>query len=938
MGLLDPSNTVEARTTINLEDEMRTSYLNYAMSVIVSRALPDVRDGLKPVHRRILYTMDESGVVSSKPHKKSARVVGEVMGKYHPHGDSAIYDSMVRMAQPFQMSSILIDGQGNFGSIDGDSPAAMRYTEARMSPLAESMVADMIVSGGMEAGQSGYAARKSGRDTVDFIANYDGTLLQPTVLPTRFPNVLVNGGAGIAVGMATNIPTHNLGEVIDATLAMIDNPSLTLDEFMAFVPGPDFPTGGVVMGAQSIRTAMETGRGSLYVSGVAHIEENGGRQRVVLTELPYAVNKEELVSRIGALVTGVASDKKKSRTISVIPDHQRILGVSDLRDESDGTGIRVVIDLKRDTDPNLVLSKLRKYTRFCTTFSVNATCLNAYNQPEVMGAMRMVSEFIQFRKQVVRRRTIYLLDEARDELAKQIGLYAARSCVEEVVKIIRSSKDPEAARIGLMAMSFATNGELGALIAACDPDVAVPEFFTLSMAQAKAVLALRLSSLTALELDKISERIQTIIASIRGYEEVLNNEETLKDIIRNELAEVRAKFSTPRRTRIESFAPGDVSEDELVEQKAVFLTLTGQGYVKITPLDAYREQSRGGKGRAGMETKEDDFVQKSMVCNTRTPLLFFTSRGIAHTVRAYKLPETAPNSRGKPIVNFINLRPGETIAAVLPLPEDKADFDGKFMMFVTDRGEVRRNRATDFSQVNKSGKIAMKLEDANGQPTAALINVLLAEKGDDIALSTSSGRSVRFPITDVRVFSGRNSTGNKGVALTASDRVVGATILRHFDATAAEREAYLSGGSCVIKHPDKEDEKVTLSAERLAEMAEAEQYLLTVTERGYGKRFSSYDFRTTSRGTQGVKAGTFSKVTGDLVACACVLPTDSLVLVTDGGQVIRTPVSTQKENGQITEIRVMSRTARGVKLFEIPDDQRIVDVAIIANEEEPSAP
>lgn len=920
MGDLKNGTALTTSLNISLVDEMKNSYMSYAMSVIKSRALPDVRDGMKPVHRRIVYAMYEGGYTASHPYKKSARVVGDVMGKYHPHGDSAIYDAMVRMAQNFAIRAPLVDGQGNFGSIDGDPAAAMRYTEARMTRLAMTVTQDLVVDGKMEKGNQGFEERAAGMDVVDFVPNYDETTLQPAVLPARFPNVLVNGGSGIAVGMANTIPTHNLGEVIDATLAYIANPAITVEQLMKIMPGPDFPTGGIIKGQGSVRNAYLTGRGSIYIAGVAKVEQvSKNREAIVITELPYAVNKERLVGRIGELVTGIAQDKKR-----VITDEQRIEGVADIRDESK-SDIRIVIELKRDTDPNLVLNKLRKHTDFNTSIGTNITVLNSKGEPKVMGLVEILSEFVAFRRQVIRRRTIYLLEKCRLELGKQVGLFAARSAVDEVVRLIRSSKDAEEARVKLMDMEFACTGDLATLVKEVDPDVDVPETLKLTENQAKAILALRLSSLTGLELEKIAERAREILVEIRTHEEILNVKSVLDGIMCQEMVEVKEKFATPRKTVIEAAGPDDISEDDLIDQKPVVLTLTNQGYVKITPLDAYREQARGGKGRTGMETKDDDFVVRTLVCNTRTPLIFFTTRGIAHVLKAYKLPEAAPNAKGRPIVNFVNLRDGESIATVLAMPEDETAFDNKFMMFVTDTGYVRRNDASSFARINKAGKIAMKLEDENGRQVANLINVMLADESDDIVLATRKGMAVRFSITDVRVFSGRDAIGVRGINLGKDDFVIGSSLLTHFEASAIERDAYLSGGSAVEKQEDGSEKRFELPRERMEAMSEVEQFVLTVTTKGFGKRFSSHDFRTTARGGKGVWVGKFGSKAGDLASCFPVQDEDGVMLVTNGGQMIRIPVK-----GERSSIGVMGRGARGVKLFDMPDTQEIVGVALVS--------
>jgi DNA gyrase subunit A len=888
---------------IDLGHEMRQSYMAYAMSVIVSRSLPDVRDGLKPVHRRILYSMHENGYTHSKPYRKSARVVGDVIGKYHPHGDVAIYDSLVRMAQEFSLRAPLIDGQGNFGSIDGDSPAAMRYTEARLSKIAESLVEGLD------------------EDTVDFRPNYDESEQEPVVLPAAFPNLLVNGSEGIAVGMATKMPSHNPTEAINATLALINNPGITLAEIMAIMPGPDFPTGGVIEGQGGILQAYETGRGSIRIAGVAEIEEmKNGRSQIVITELPYQVNKEELVKHIASLANIKEKDKDADK---------RLEGVSDIVDESSSkTGIRVVIELKKDGDPRLVLSKLRRDTNFLISFGINNNCIDGQRRPRVMGVMEILREFVAFRREVIQRRTRFRLEKKRQELVRQIALFAVRGMIDVVVSTIRNSADLATAITALMALEFPYEGELSELLREADPDAPEPTVFTLSEEQARVVAAMRLSSLTTLEQEKTAADARKIMAEMRGLLTILREPEILDDVMRRELLEARAAYPQPRLTRILEAGPGETRREDLVPLKQVVMTLTNSGYVKVTPVDSYREQARGGKGRTGMETKEDDVVIRTLVCSSRSNLTFFTSRGIAHNVKAYDLPEAAPNAKGRPLVNYMALRQneGETIATVMVMPDPEEASDDTFMMFVTDTGLVRRNSIADFARVNKNGKIAMRLDDENGNPTAKLIDVLVCTQNDDLVLTTRRGKAVRFPIQDdvIRVFKGRDSQGVKGVTLADEDAVVGAAIVKHFEATPQEREAYFSDGTTSWKDDDGTEQTLTLTQERMEEMRSSEQALLTVTSKGFGKRFSLHDFRTTGRGGQGVWVGSFNAQTGDLVGCFLVKEEDGIWMVTDGGQGIRTRVS---------EVRVMRRVARGVRLFDLPERQQIVDVARIPAEE-----
>ena len=865
----------------SLAEEMRRAYLDYAMSVIVSRALPDVRDGMKPVHRRILYAMYDGNYRASGPYKKSARVVGDVMGKYHPHGDSAIYDAMVRMAQPFSTRVLLVDGQGNFGSMDGDPPAAMRYTESRMMRIAdEAIVADLD------------------EDTVDFRPTYDNQGREPKVLPVRFPLLLVNGGEGIAVGMATKIAPHNLGEVIDGTLAMLDDPAIGVEGLMRHIHGPDFPTGASILGRGGIRMAYENGRGTITMSSKYTVEPlKGGKQAIVITELPYQVNKAQMLTDLATLV-----------------NEKKIEGISDLADESE-EDVRFVIELKRDANAELVLTKLRKMTPFQLNFSVNATCLDSRGNPRVMGLVQMLREFVDFRLDTIRRRTEFRLEDVRRQLTTQLGLFAAQTRVDDVVRLIRGARDNEAARTALMSMEFPSAGELAVLLYEVDPDTAVPELFRLSEAQARSILALRLSSLTSLEQDAIAVEARALLSRVHVLLEILAPG-GCEGVMRTELGEIKAKYATPRLTVIENAGPSDIEEDDLIEDKQVVLTLTRQGYVKITELSGYREQRRGGMGKNGMETKDDDVVTGSLVCSTRTNLIIFTSRGIAHTIKAYKLPMAAANAKGRPIVNFLGLREGESVATVMPMPApDEAE--GRYMVFVTDQGDVRRNAVSDFSRVQTGGKVAMKLEDENGHPTACLISVLSCGEDDDVVLATRRGKAVRFAVPEIRVFKGRDSTGNKGITLGGEDAVIAACIVRHFEATPQERDAFFNDGSTSWKDEEGGDQNLVLTAGRMEEMRAVEETLLTVTTLGYGKRFSTHDFRVTGRGTQGVWAGTFGTA-GQLVALLPVNAADGLMMVTNGGQAIRTRCS---------EIKVMGRATKGVKLFDLPAGQAIVDVA-----------
>lgn len=879
---------VTGKTT--LVNEMHTSYIAYAMSVITSRALPDVRDGMKPVHRRIVYAMQESGFFSNKPFRKSARAVGEVMGKYHPHGDSSIYEAMVRMAQTFNMSSVMIDGQGNFGSIDGDSPAAMRYTEARLSPYAEEVLTQNL-----------------SENAVDFKPNYDSSELEPKVLPARIPNILVNGGTGIAVGMANNIPTHNLGEVVDATIMVMKNPETTLDDIIKIMPGPDFPTGGVILGKNSIRTAYETGRGSIPLQSVYTIEvDKKGREQIIVTELPYALNKVSLITEI--------AEKVKNKIIT---------GISDLRDESNLEGIRIVIEVKRDSSANLVLNHLLKRTRLLTSFGVNLTVIDHRGQPCVMNLIEILKSFIAFRRDCFFRRTLYKLNRARELLEIQIGLVAATTDIDNIVALIRSSSDKADALSKLRNIKFDTSKGLSELLFQINPDETPEDFFQLSAMQAEKIIDLKLNHLTSMEQGKLVQKAKDIYDEVGYLVRLLESQELMDAEIIGEMEHIRNNYSVPRRTIIEASGPGEINEDDLVEDKPVILTMTRLGYIKITAVDEYREQRRGGKGKSGMDPKDGDYVTTTMMCNARDTLLLFTSRGIAHTLKTYKIQEAGANARGRSIVNYgINLKPGESIATIMIMPNDCDD--DAYMMFVTDKGDVRRNKMSDFSRINSNGKIAMKVEDDNGVQEASLINVLTCNEQEDLLLFTSQGKAIRFHVKDIRVFKGRSSQGIKGVTLGKENKVIGASILNEFKATTHERDAYLNGGTTTWDDNGNE-QTLTLTKERMLEMENGEQTLITVTQKGFGKRFSSYALRTSGRGGQGVWVGNFGDTSGELVACFPVEKDESILLVTDGGQALRT---------NSKDIRVMNRNARGVNLFNFSDDQSVVDVARINKEDE----
>ncbi len=879
---------------VTIEEEMRRSYLDYAMSVIVSRALPDVRDGLKPVHRRILYSMNQEGVHWNRPYRKSARIVGDVMGKYHPHGDVAIYDTMVRMAQDFSMRLPLIDGQGNYGSMDGDPPAAMRYTEARLARAAHSLLDDID------------------KETVDFVANYDETTEEPSVLPAKFPNLLVNGAGGIAVGMATNIPTHNLGEVIDACLALLDKPDISLDELMELLPGPDFPTGALILGRAGIRSAYHTGRGSVIMRGRTHVEEiRKDREAIVVTEVPYQVNKARMVERIAELVR-----------------EKRIEGISDLRDESDRDGVRVVIEIRRDAMAEIVLNQLYRYSPLQTSFGINALALNG-GRPEMMDLKAILAAFVAFRKEVIRRRTIYELGKARERAHVLVGLAIAVANIDEVIALIRAAKDPAEARAGLLARDWpaADVADLVRLIDDPEHMLSDADTYRLSDEQARAILDLRLQRLTGLERDKIAEELNGLAASIRDYLEILGSRDRVIEIVRTELGEIREQFATPRRTEIvEQEFEHDI--EDLIQHEDVVVTVTHGGYIKRVPLSAYRAQRRGGKGRAGMATKEEDFVSRVFVCDTHAPILFFSSRGIVYRLKAYQVPEGAPAARGKALVNLLPLAEGEYITTLMPMPDDESTWDNFHVMFATARGSVRRNKLSDFTNIMSAGKIAMKFEGEDAGDH--LIGVAPCTEAQDVLLAARSGKCIRFPVTDVRVFAGRNSTGVRGLRLADGDDVISLSLLNHNEVEIEARDEYLRAVSARRRFEGSEyedrpedrarDEALAARLEEpaFAAMAGAEEFILTVTERGYGKRTSAYEYRIAGRGGQGIANIDTSERNGAVVASFPVDRTDQLVLVTNGGQIIRIGVE---------DVRIAGRGTQGVTLFQVGEDERVVSVA-----------
>ena len=894
-----PTHDIEP---ITIEEEMRRSYLDYAMSVIVARALPDARDGLKPVQRRILHSMKESGFDSTHAFRKSARIVGEVMGKYHPHGDQSIYDALVRMAQDFSMRLPLIAGQGNFGSMDADPPAAMRYTEARLARVAETLLADI------------------GKDTVDFQPNYDETTLEPTVLPAAFPNLLANGAGGIAVGMATNIPPHNLGELIDACCALIDNPELTIAQLMEHVPGPDFPTGATILGRNGIRAAYELGRGSVVMRAKTRIEEGrGGRESIIISEIPYQENKARLHERIAEVVR----DK-------------RVEGISEVRDESDRDGVRMVIELKRDAMADVVLNQLYRFTPLQTSFGVNSLALDG-GRPKLMNLKELLEAFIRFRAEVITRRTKFELNHARDRAHVLVGLAIAVANIDEVIALIRRSPDPAVARERLMAREWpaADVASLILLIAEPGREVAADGTYRLSEAQARAILELRLQRLTGLERDKIAEELGEVAKLIEGYLELLADRDKLFALMRTELLEIKAQFATPRRTEIlDNEFEHDI--EDLIPREDMAVTVTHGGYVKRVPVSAYRAQRRGGKGRSGMATREDDFVSNLFIANTHTPVLFFSSRGIVYKLKVWRLPVGTPQARGKAFVNLLPLGEGETISAVMPMPEDEASWATLHVMFATARGGVRRNELSDFVSVNQSGKIAMKFEGEDAGDR--LIGVSVCGEDQDVLLATRQGRSMRFPVATVRVFQSRASTGVRGIALAEGDEVISMSLFDSGKGIPTEdRDAYLRQSRALRQAENAaenvEDEaatpedaaapSTTLSPERFAELQGKEEFVLTVASSGFGKRTSAYEYRVTGRGGKGVELMNLAKG-GEIVAAFPVLDSDQIMLVTDGGTLIRCPVD---------GIRIAGRATRGVRIVSVSEGERVVSAVRIGEDD-----
>jgi len=897
----EPSKPAPGGSLVFIEDEMKRSYLDYAMSVIVSRAIPDARDGLKPVHRRILWSMHEQGYTNDKAYRKSARVVGDVIGKYHPHGDSAVYDALARMAQDFSMGLKLLDGQGNFGSVDGDPPAAMRYTEIRMDKPAEALLADID------------------KDTVNYQDNYDGSEHEPVVLPARYPNLLVNGAGGIAVGMATNIPPHNLNEVVDATLALLDDPSVTDAELLEFVPAPDFPTGGEIIGRSGARKALMEGRGSVVVRGKTSVETvRQGREAIIIHEIPYQVNKASMVEKIADLVR-----------------EKRVEGISDLRDESDRTGMRVVVELKKDANADVILNQLFRWSPLQSSFGVNMLALIG-GRPQQAGLRTFLETFIAFRKEVVVRRTKFDLRKARDRAHVLIGLAVAVANIDEIIRLIRSAPDPATAREQLKDRAWPAADVASLVELVADPRSVIREgnVIRLTEEQAKAILDLRLNRLTALGRDEIGDEAAKLAGQIADYLDILSSPTRIREIIRGELEDAKSQFGVARRSIIVE-GELEMEDEDLIPREDMVVTLTHGGYVKRTPLSTYRAQHRGGRGRAGMAMKDEDFVATLFVASTHAPLLFFTSDGMVYKTKTWRLPVGAPNTKGKYLTNLLpSLGDGAWITSVMALPEDEESWGDYDVMFATTNGTVRRNKLSDFVQVNRNGKIAMKLDEEVGR----ILDVRLCRPDQDVLLVTARGKAIRFPVTDVRVFASRNSTGVRGIRMEASDRLISMAVLNALEVSRAEVRAYIKRRREELRSDTDEEletldddldagegeEEVDLSNIRFLEMKANEELILTVAESGLGKRVISYEYFRQGRGGQGVwtKDKRFPE---PLSACFTVVDTDTVMAVTDGAQLIRFPVDT---------VRIAARATKGVRLIRLGDGEKVVSVVRVAESDD----
>jgi len=880
--------------SIGIEDEMKRSYMDYAMSVIVSRAIPDVRDGLKPVHRRILYSMYESGFYANKPYKKSARIVGDVIGKYHPHGDTAVYDSLVRMAQDFSLRVPLIDGQGNFGSMDGDSAAAMRYTESRLAKISHTLLEDID------------------KETVDFQANYDGSESEPKVIPAMFPNLLVNGTGGIAVGMATNIPPHNLGEIIDACVLYIDNNNIDISELISVVKGPDFPTGGIILGSSGIQSAYLTGRGSVVFRGKCEIEDNNNRQAIIISEMPYMVNKAKLVEKIADLV-----------------HEKKIEGISDLRDESNKDGVRVVIEIKRDAVAEVVLNQLYSFTQLQTSFGVIMLALDE-GMPKVMNLKEVISAFVKFREVVITRRTIFLLNKARDKAHILLGIRIAVSNIDEIIRIIKSASNPNDAKDQLMEKSWSCS-DIANLIKLVDDKaiIGADGKIHLTEAQAKAILEMRLQRLTAMEKDKLEADLTELSKEITEYIDILSSREKLLSILKSELLKVREDYATPRLTEIIQ-SDFEYDMEDLIQKEDMVVTVTLSGYIKRVPLATYRAQKRGGKGRSGLSMRDEDILTQLFVGNTHTPMLFFSNMGQVYSLKLYKLPLGNPQSKGRPIVNLLPLKEGEVITNIMPMPENQEEWDNMHIMFATSKGNIRRNDLSDFKKIQANGKIAIRLDEDD-----SLVNVMACSEDDHILLASRQGKAVRFPVNAVRVFRSRTSDGVRGMKLADGDKVISMTILHGIKASMEEREAYLTipvEKRLEIAKGDQEftEEElgVSLSKEQIIELAKAEEFILTISENGFGKRTSAYHYRITNRGGSGIVNMVLSAKTGDVVASMPANTNDEIMLITNNGKLIRC---------KLDSVRITGRSTSGVILFKTEKDERVVSESLIAEVSEEEA-
>lgn len=877
--------------SIGIEDEMKRSYMDYAMSVIVSRAIPDVRDGLKPVHRRILYSMYESGFYANKPYKKSARIVGDVIGKYHPHGDTAVYDSLVRMAQDFSLRVPLIDGQGNFGSMDGDSAAAMRYTESRLAKISHTLLEDID------------------KETVDFQANYDGSESEPKVIPAMFPNLLVNGTGGIAVGMATNIPPHNLGEIIDACVLYIDNNNIDISELISVVKGPDFPTGGIILGSSGIQSAYLTGRGSVVFRGKCEIEDNNNRQAIIISEMPYMVNKAKLVEKIAELV-----------------HEKKIEGISDLRDESNKDGVRVVIEIKRDAVAEVVLNQLYSFTQLQTSFGVIMLALDE-GMPKVMNLKEVITAFVKFREVVITRRTIFLLNKARDKAHILLGIRIAVSNIDEIIRIIKSASNPNDAKDQLMEKSWSCS-DIANLIKLVDDKaiIGADGKIHLTEAQAKAILEMRLQRLTAMEKDKLEADLTELSKEITEYIDILSSREKLLSILKSELLKVREDYATPRLTEIIQ-SDFEYDMEDLIQKEDMVVTVTLSGYIKRVPLATYRAQKRGGKGRSGLSMRDEDILTQLFVGNTHTPMLFFSNIGQVYSLKLYKLPLGNPQSKGRPIVNLLPLKEGEVITNIMPMPENQEEWDNMHIMFATSRGNIRRNDLSDFKKIQANGKIAIRLDEDD-----SLVNVMACSEDDHILLASRQGKAVRFPVNAVRVFRSRTSDGVRGMKLADGDKVISMTILHGIKASMEEREAYLTipvEKRLEIANGNQEftpvELGVSLSKAQIIELAKAEEFILTISENGFGKRTSAYHYRITNRGGSGIVNMVLSAKTGDVVASMPANMNDEIMLITNNGKLIRC---------KLNSVRITGRSTSGVILFKTEKDERVVSASLIAEASE----